>query len=91
MKAAMYNYHKWINETNPKILLNEQIELLQQAGFDIIAMTDHHFKPYGWTAIFLLGESHLAIHTFPEHEKTYIELTSCVKGPFDKYVENSPK
>ena len=34
-------------------------------------------EPEGYTALWLLGESHFAIHTFPEEQKTYIELSSC--------------
>ena len=70
MKAQMYNYSSWIEETNPKVLLE-------------------HFEPIGYTALFLLSESHFAIHTFPEHNQTYIELTSCVKKQFDYFIKNN--
>lgn len=51
--------------------------LLIEAGFNILCFTDHHFQPQGYTALWLLTESHFAAHTFPEHGKTYIELSSC--------------
>lgn len=39
--------------------------------------TEHHFSPQGYTALWLLSESHFAVHTFPEFGRTYIELSSC--------------
>lgn len=46
------------------------------------------FTEEGYTAIWLLGESHFAIHTFPEQGKTYIELTSCNPEKHDFFVAN---
>ena len=40
------------------------------------------------TALFLLSESHFAIHTFPEENTTYIELSSCIKLPFDNFIKS---
>ncbi|MEL7222709.1 MAG: S-adenosylmethionine decarboxylase, partial [Bacteroidota bacterium] len=44
------------------------------------------FEPQGWTGIWLLAESHLAIHTFPEARKTYIELSSCNRQMYDDFL-----
>ncbi len=52
-------------------------ELLLQSGFTVLNFIEHVFQPQGYTAIWLLAESHLAIHTFPEHNTTFIELCSC--------------
>lgn len=38
---------------------------------------EHHFEPQGYTAVWLLAESHCALHTFPEENKAYVELSSC--------------
>ena len=87
MKAQMWNKSFWIEETNPQILkLNYEL-LLVNSGFGICGFTENHFKPFGFTALYLLSESHLAIHTFPEADKTYIELSSCVKKPFDLFIK----
>lgn len=82
----MYNYNCWIKETNPSILYNNFCKLLIQSGFTIENYIDKHFIPYGYTSLFLLSESHFAIHTFPEENKTYIELSSCIKIPFDNFL-----
>lgn len=49
----------------------------------MLRVIEHHFEPQGYTALWLLGESHLAVHTFPEHGISYLELSSCM---MDKYV-----
>jgi S-adenosylmethionine decarboxylase len=38
----------------------------------------HQFpSPGGWTGMYLLTESHLAIHTFPEHGQATLNLYCC--------------
>ncbi len=87
MKAQIYNYSVWLEETNAEALKSSLTAALDAAGFVVLDISEHHFKPYGYTALWLLSESHLAIHTFPEHNTTYLELSSCVKQPFNSFVQ----
>jgi len=87
MRAEMWNNCFWIKETNPSVLKLTFNELLINSGFGICGFVEKHFDPYGYTALYLLSESHLAIHTFPEHGKTYIEISSCVKKQFDNFIK----
>ncbi len=77
MEAKIYNYKTWIDLTEPSVLLNEMTEILKASNFEILNHVEHFFKPHGYTALWLLSESHLAIHTFPEKDSTYVELSSC--------------
>lgn len=77
IQAEIYNLQEWVIETNPEILKTKFEKLLQQSEFTILAFNEHYFEQQGYTCFWLLGESHLAIHTFPESKKTYIELSSC--------------
>jgi S-adenosylmethionine decarboxylase len=86
MKAQMFNKKFWINETDPEKLKKIYKQKLINSGFIICKFSEHYFNPYGYTAFFLLSESHLAIHTFPEENKTYIELSSCVKQQFKNFI-----
>jgi len=88
MKAQIYNYAVWVDVTNPNALYNKYSKLLSESGFNVLNVIEKHFEPFGYTALFLLSESHFAIHTFPEHKETYIELSSCVKEQFDLFVKN---
>lgn len=60
---------------------------LLECGFNILGFKEHKFKPQGYTVLFLLGESHFAVHTFPEHNKMYIELSSCNKSKYKKFCK----
>lgn len=90
MKAQMHNYSTWVNATEPYQLREHYINKLKSCGFEILNISEHTFQPHGYTLLVLLSESHFALHTFPEHNQTYIELSSCVKRPFDKFTSKLP-
>ena len=77
VEAAIYNFQHWIEDTNPVTLKNQFEGLVTDSGFTILQFSEHHFEQQGYTCFWLLAESHLAIHTFPESNKTYVELSSC--------------
>jgi S-adenosylmethionine decarboxylase len=77
VEAKIDNYTGWIKGSDAKTLKTEIEEILLSSKFTILNFMEHHFQPQGYTALWLLGESHCALHTFPEEDKTYIELSSC--------------
>ena len=83
----MNNWSGWTTETRVDVLYAKYKELLKKSNFNILDECMHIFEPYGFTCLFLLGESHFAIHTFPEEGKTYLELSSCVDEQFCKFME----
>lgn len=87
MLAKIWNYRAWITETEPSVLHDFFDKALREAGFTILQETDYYFEPQGYTKLYLLCESHFALHTFPEEGKTYIELSSCNEMMFDKAVK----
>ena len=87
MKAIMYNYNKWIKYEKEEIIVPKLEEIIKRSGFTIIKKVEHYFEKQGYTGLWLLAESHFAIHTFPEEDKIYIEISSCVKEYFDRFVE----
>lgn len=87
MKAVMYNYNTWIDYKKEEILVEDFEKMLLKSGFNIINKIEHFFPKQGYTGLWLLAESHFAIHTFPESNKVYIEISSCVKEYFDKFLE----
>ena len=87
MQAKIWNYSAWIQETNPEHLSDLFNKLLKDAGFCILDVLKHSFQPQGFTGLWLLSESHFAVHTFPEFGKTYIELSSCNLEFYQKFIE----
>jgi len=66
------------------ILLNST-ELLQQLlvnicnkyNFEILKEINYSFNPQGCTILFLLSESHISIHTFPEKNHISFDIYTC--------------
>jgi len=71
-------------KNNPKLnqMLDNLIELFSMHELDRIS---HVFPNGGYTVISMLKESHIAIHTWPEHSSMVIDILSCnlVYGPID--------
>lgn len=68
---------------NPNLLDNEDfikdalVKAADAAGATLIGMVSHKFQPQGVTAIALLSESHISIHTYPEHGYAAIDAFTC--------------
>lgn len=88
MEAKIWNKNGWVNEIDLTKLKNTFSELLGLSGFNILSFQEHYFEPIGWSGLWLLGESHFAIHTFPEEKKSYVELSSCNEDYFLYFVAN---
>ena len=65
------------------LLNNEQglIDLLEHAatasGATVLQTISKSFNPHGVTVISLLSESHISIHTWPEHGKAAVDVYTC--------------
>ena len=81
----IYNYNCWVRETNTALLKERLPKMLQIAGYHIVNYVEHQFSPEGFTAVWLLAESHLAIHTYPELKKSYLELSGCDRDMNQKF------
>lgn len=44
---------------------------------ELIDEVSHHFRPQGVTALALIAESHVAIHTWPEHGYAAVDVFTC--------------
>ena len=60
--------------------------LIIGSGFTVLKFIDHAFDPRGYTALWLLAESHCALHTFPEEQKAYLEISSCNSEMYVNFV-----
>jgi len=86
MRAEIYNYSTWIDLVEPLKIKHTYEEILTACGFTIINYIEHNFTPFGYTGLWLLAESHFAVHTFPEEKKTYIELSSCNRDMYEMFI-----
>lgn len=47
------------------------------AGMTKVGEAFHEFQPSGITGVILLAESHICVHTWPEHNMAAIDVFSC--------------
>ena len=68
----------------PYALLNDEnyirnaiCRAARASGTHLLELTSHHFCPQGVTALGLLAESHISIHTWPEAGYAAADLFTC--------------
>ena len=63
---------------NRKSILDDLLAKISRiASLNIVAKAGHEFKPQGISLAYVLSESHIAIHTWPENGTAYIVLSTC--------------
>ena len=85
-EKLIFNFNTFLEETDPEVLKSKFEALLEKSGFQVVGFTENHFTPQGYTCVWILAESHLALHTFPEKEMTYLELSSCSEEKNQKFI-----
>ncbi len=78
ISTVMHGINKKILNNN-NLLLDTLEKALKKDKFTILGKSDYKFKPQGYTLVILLAESHVAIHTYPEHNSIYFYIYSCRK------------
>ena len=53
------------------------VDAAREAGATILGRSFHKFTPRGVTGIVAIAESHLAIHTWPEHGYAAVDIFTC--------------
>lgn len=49
----------------------------QLSGSTLLNISSHKFDPHGVTAVALLAESHISIHTWPENNMAVCDIFTC--------------
>lgn len=80
-------------------LLKKSCDLLcKDIGLNVVERRVHKFSPIGKTVFYVLEESHLSIHTWPESGYMHLDLVTCTKdeltpleiaATFSKYFKPS--
>lgn len=53
------------------------VEAALESGAEVREVAFHKFAPQGVSGVVVISESHLAIHTFPEHGYASIDVFTC--------------
>ena len=54
----------------------------------LLDITSHKFEPQGVTAVALLAESHISIHTWPEKLMAVCDVFTCGENTIQQYALN---
>lgn len=83
------NNYPYINHTVVKYLFKPEVsvdigltdtlgqKIIEELGLTIVREFSHEFTKEGLTKIWVLSESHLIIHTWPELHAIHIDLMTC--------------
>lgn len=52
-------------------------ETVAASGLNCALINHHQFSPRGYTAAALLTESHITLHTWPEHLSVQVDIFTC--------------
>ena len=58
------------------------LEAARKAGATVVSEVFHKFAPQGVTGVVVLAESHLAVHSWPEHGYVAVDIFGCGKLDF---------
>ena len=53
------------------------LEAIRASGGTIVTEIFHNFSPHGVSGVVVIAESHVAIHTWPEHGYAAVDVFSC--------------
>jgi len=67
-----------INEIKKVEDIYEKIKLfIKKCNLNVVEELNHNFSPEGFTIVFILSESHIIFHSWPENNYLNIDLMSC--------------
>jgi len=53
--------------------------IAKECELNVVAVSSHQFSPIGVTSVYVLAESHMSIHTYPENNAAYMDIFCCSK------------
>lgn len=86
-EAKMFNHEQWLPITSVQIVRQQIEKYIVESGFNIVGFSEHNFPVKGYTCVWLLAESHLAIHTFPDDSMSYLQISSCNRKKLNRFKE----
>lgn len=63
--------------SDPRRIRDILLSAIQLAGLTIVLDTFHHFEPQGVSGVVVISESHVTIHTWPEHAYAAVDVFTC--------------
>lgn len=65
------------NLDSSEYIKSAMMTAVEEANMTLLDLTFHKFQPQGLTALALLAESHMSIHTYPELGYAAVDVFTC--------------
>ena len=62
---------------NHELIKEAMVNAAKAAKATVVEVAFHKFNPYGVSGMVVIAESHLAIHTWPEHGYAAVDVFTC--------------
>lgn len=62
-------------------------DLCHNYEFTVLGKLTHQFEPQGCSLVYLLSESHISVHTFPEKNYIAMDIYTCREYPDNAVYE----
>jgi S-adenosylmethionine decarboxylase len=63
--------------TSLQSVKTSMLEAARRASATVVQIVFHEFSPFGVSGVVVIAESHLAIHTWPEHRYAAVDIFTC--------------
>ncbi|MCB0283714.1 MAG: adenosylmethionine decarboxylase [Calditrichaeota bacterium] len=51
--------------------------VVDEVNATLVSKSFHHFSPYGVSGVVVIAESHITVHTWPEHNYAAVDVFTC--------------
>ncbi|HET9236225.1 MAG TPA: adenosylmethionine decarboxylase [Oligoflexus sp.] len=66
----------WYSSFSEEIF-QKKMDIIVNQNFQVVQSVSHRFSPQGETRVYILSESHVAVHTYPEHRYVSVDIYIC--------------
>jgi len=82
-------FNHWVIKLifQPEEIINNDLvvkiaqNIIKNLNLEVVKQTEFQFSQQGLTKIFILSQSHLIFHTWPEKNALHIDLLTCSQVP----------
>lgn len=72
-----------VDLNDPSWLASVLASAAKEIGSTVVKTVSHQFSPIGTTVILLLAETHISIHTWPQHKYAALDIFICSEADPD--------
>ena len=65
------------NINDPSSVRRALVDSVEAIGATLLDVNVHTFSPYGVTGVAVLAESHMSLHSWPEHGYLAVDIFTC--------------